>query len=73
MTLRVCRSVSLCLLALLLAACGKDDAAKQGGPGGRGGGGPLPVVVETVGEQDWTDALRALGTVHAREAVTVTA
>ena len=73
MTLRVRRSLSLCLLALLLAACGKDDAAKQGGPGGRGGGGPVPVVVETVREQAWTDALRALGTVHAREAVTVTA
>ena len=73
MTLSVRRSLSLCLLALLLAACGKEDAAKQGGPGGRGGGGPVPVVVETVREQDWTDALRALGTVHAREAVTVTA
>jgi membrane fusion protein (multidrug efflux system) len=72
MTLRVCRSVSLCLLALLLVGCGKDDAAKPGGPGGRGGG-PVPVVVETVRAQDWTDALRALGTVHAREAVTVTA
>ena len=58
---------------MLLVGCGKDDAAKPGGPGGRGGGGPVPVVVETVREQDWTDALRALGTVHAREAVTVTA
>ena len=71
--LRACRSASLCLLAMLLAACGKDESAKPGGPGGRGGGGPVPVVVETVREQDWTDALRALGTVHAREAVTVTA
>ncbi|QIL19930.1 efflux RND transporter periplasmic adaptor subunit [Thermomonas sp. HDW16] len=67
------RSLFPCLLlAMLLSACGKDEAAKQGGPGGRGGG-PVPVVVETVRMQDWTDALRALGTVHAREAVTVTA
>ena len=73
MTLSVRRSLSLCLLALLLAACGKEDSSKQGGPGGWGGGIPVPVVVETVREQGWTDALRALGTVHAREAVTVTA
>ena len=33
----------------------------------------MPVVVETVAAQEWTDALRALGTVHAREAVTITA
>ena len=56
----------------MLTACGKDEAAKPGGPGGRGGG-PVPVVVETVAAQEWTDALRALGTVHAREAVTITA
>ena len=67
------RSLPACLLlAALLSACGKNDAAGQGGPGGRNNG-PVPVVVETVREQDWTDALRALGTVHAREAVTVTA
>ena len=73
MTSSLFRSVSACLLlAVLLAACGKDDAAKQAGPGGRGGA-PVPVVVETVRAQAWTDALRALGTVHAREAVTVTA
>lgn len=60
------------LLAALLAACGKDQAAKPGARDGRNAG-PVPVLVETVREQDWTDALRALGTVHAREAVTVTA
>ncbi|RZA21065.1 MAG: efflux RND transporter periplasmic adaptor subunit [Lysobacteraceae bacterium] len=59
-------------LALALSACGKDDAAKPGGAGGRNSG-PVPVAVEMVREQEWTDALRALGTVHAREAVTVTA
>ena len=67
------RSLPLCLLvAALISACGKDEAAKPGGPGGRNSG-PVPVVVETVHEQDWTDSLRALGIVHAREAVTVTA
>jgi len=60
-------------LALALSACGKDDAAAKPGAGGRGNSGPLPVVVEVVREQAWTDSLRALGTVHAREAVTVTA
>lgn len=73
MTSSLRRFLTLCLpLVVLLSACGKGDAAKQGGPGGRGNA-PVPVVVETVREQDWTDALRALGTVHAREAVTVTA
>ncbi len=67
------RALLMCLLlGALLTACGKDEAAKPGGPGGRGGG-PVPVVVETVAAQEWTDALRALGTVHAREAVTITA
>jgi membrane fusion protein (multidrug efflux system) len=60
-------------LALALSACGKDDAAAKPAGGGRGNAGPVPVVVETVREQAWTDTLRALGTVHAREAVTVTA
>jgi len=55
-------------LALVLPGCG-DDAAKQG----RAGDQPVPVVVESVREQDWTDSLRALGTVRAHEAVTVTA
>jgi membrane fusion protein (multidrug efflux system) len=77
MTSSLRRSLPLCLLlAALLSACGKDGpkpgAGGPGGPGGRGGG-PVPVEVETVRQQDWTDALRALGTVHAREAVVVTA
>jgi membrane fusion protein (multidrug efflux system) len=61
-------------LALSLSACGKEQAVAGPGAGGRrGNSAPVPVVVDVVREQPWTDALRALGTVHAREAVTVTA
>lgn len=69
------RTTAPCLLlALALAGCGKGDgdAAAQG-PGGRGGGAPVAVVVDTVRAQPWTDTLRALGTVQARESVTLTA
>ncbi len=68
------RAPALLLAAsALLAACGKGDgdAAAQSQRGG--GDRPVPVVVETVREQPWTDTLRALGTVQARESVTVTA
>lgn len=63
------------LVLLCLSACGGDDgAAAAQGPGARGGGDrPVPVVVESVRLQPWTDTLRALGTVQARESVTVTA
>ena len=60
-------------LALALSACGGDGDAKSAGPGAGRNANPVPVVVETVREQPWTDALRALGTVQAHEAVTVTA
>lgn len=56
---------------LALAACGDRGAAAQAGRGDRNA--PVPVVVETVREQPWTDSLRALGTVQARESVTMTA
>ena len=57
-------------IACLLAACGDGDASKR--PQGRGNA-PVPVVVAEVAEEPWTDHVRALGTVRAREAVTVTA
>ncbi len=59
----------LCIAVLVLTACAKQDAA---GPGGRGGG-PTAVATQRVQEQEWIDTLQALGTVAAREAVTVTA
>ena len=57
-------------IACLLAACGDGDTPK--GPQGRGNA-PVPVLVAEVAEEPWTDHVRALGTVRAREAVTVTA
>lgn len=63
------RAVPVSCLCLLLTACGKP-AVPQGG--GRSNG-PQPVEVQAVALRDWQDSLRALGTVHAREAVTVTA
>ena len=60
------RRLPVSCLVLALAACGADDAAKPGA-GPRGPGGPVPVVVEVVREQAWTDALRALGHRVARQ------
>jgi len=61
----------LCLaLAAGLGACGKKAAAPQGG---RGAEGPVPVTTQLVQLREFGDTLVALGTVRAREAVTVTA
>ena len=57
-------------LALAVSACGKREA---GAGGARQPATAIPVEVQAVREQPWTDAVRALGTVHAREAVAVTA
>lgn len=61
------------VVAVALAACGKQGQSGQAGPGGGRGNQPVKVDVAVVREQDWHDALRALGTVKAHEAVTVTA
>ena len=58
---------------MLLAACGKKDEVPAGRPGGRDGGAPVAVTAEVVRMQPWSDSLRALGTVKARESVDVTA
>ncbi len=63
--------MAMALTCLGLAACGDREAAAQAGGGNRGA--PVPVEVETVREQSWVDSVRALGTVHARESVTLTA
>ena len=74
MQLRSGRSILVFALftVLALSACGKQDKAGHGGPGGRGNQ-PVPVEAQIVALQDWSDSLRALGTVRAHEAVTVTA
>lgn len=56
---------------LFLGACGDRAAGAQQQRADRDR--PIPVVVETVREQPWIDSLRALGTVQARESVTLTA
>jgi membrane fusion protein (multidrug efflux system) len=65
---RLAGLLGLCLLA---TGCARDGGAGPGTGGDRDP--PIPVVVETVREQFWRDDLRALGTVAARESVTVTA
>ena len=60
------------LIALGLAACGKDAAPAQA-QGARGGDRPVPVTTQQVQLREFGDTLVALGTVRAREAVTVTA
>lgn len=71
------RLVAACLVIGLLAACNRDEAGAggPGGPGGRGGGAdrPATVATEVVRLQPFADSLQALGTVRARESVTVTA
>lgn len=71
------KSLPSLFAVLLLAACGKADPGKTGagGPGGPGGGGDRPqaVTVAPVRSAPFSDALQALGTVRARESVTVTA
>lgn len=70
-------AVSCLSLAVLLAACGDKAKGAPGGgrgPGGPGGGDrPVPVVTQVVQPREFSDSLRALGTVQAREAITVTA
>lgn len=78
-----CRPALVALIGLaLLAGCGKDAANGAGrngqgggGPGGRAGGGDRPVAVTTqrVALQPFSDTVQALGTVQARESITVTA
>ena len=61
------------LLALaftcLLAGCGKDAASQGDGNGDR----PVTVTTKVVRPQSWNDSVQALGTVRARESVTITA
>ncbi len=55
-------------LCAALVACG-DDQAKARGDGNR----PTTVTTTVLRQQPWSDTIQALGTVKARESVTVTA
>lgn len=64
-------SLPVCLvLAVGVGACSKQSADAQGA---RGADGPVLVTTQQVQLREFGDTLVALGTVHAREAVTVTA
>lgn len=52
---------------------GRGPGGGPGGPGGPRGDRPVAVTVATVSTAPFSDALQALGTVRARESVTVTA
>jgi membrane fusion protein (multidrug efflux system) len=68
---RVC--VSACL-ALSLAACGGADKAAAGPGGGQGGGDrPVPVTTIRLQPETFAERIAAIGTVKARESVTITA
>ncbi len=74
---RARRLLAAIALMLALAACSSDDKAAAGKPGpGQGGpGGDRPTEVTTVRlqTQRFADRYTAIGTVKARESVTVTA
>lgn len=62
------------LLSLGLAACGSEGT--PGGPGGgagQGGDRPTPVTTIRIQPETFADSVTAIGTVKARESVTVTA
>ncbi len=56
------------VLLLGLAACGEEEGGRSGGPERT-----VPVTTQQVGMRPWSDTVEALGTVKARESVTVTA
>lgn len=64
-----CRLAFALAAALVLGACSDQSAAPRAGGGER----PVPVTVQAVQPRPWSDTLGALGTVRARESVTVTA
>lgn len=63
------------VLSLWLAACDSGDtpAAGPGGGAGQGGDRPTPVTTVRLQPETFADSIVAIGTVKARESVTVTA
>ena len=60
------RALALLAVGLLLAACGRNDAAKVQSP-------RAMVTTTVVQPSRWIDSIDALGTAHANESVTITA
>ncbi|KPN21132.1 RND transporter [Xanthomonas sp. Mitacek01] len=58
-------------VSLVLTACGGGGEAPGRGPAGAGA--PVPVTTTVVQPRQWNDSVTALGTVNARESITVTA
>lgn len=67
--MRLTTVTSALALTCLLAGCGKDAASQRGDKGDR----PVTVTTQVVRTRAWNDAVQALGTVHARESIIVTA
>ena len=67
--MRPAKTAAVVAFTLLLAACGRDAESRAG----EGGDRPVPVTTQVVRAQTWNDSLQALGTVRARESITVTA
>lgn len=64
-----CALVLVLILVTALSACGSDGAPQRSGAQDR----PIPVTTQRVQARQWNDTVQALGTVKARESVTVTA
>ncbi|MGO3126519.1 MAG: efflux RND transporter periplasmic adaptor subunit [Luteimonas sp.] len=62
---------ALVVSACLLSACGSGEQGPSGAPAGAGAA--VPVTTTIVQPRTWNDSLTALGTVNARESITVTA
>jgi membrane fusion protein (multidrug efflux system) len=69
--MRPIRAFVFLVVAVLLAGCGRS--ADKPGKGAAGGDRPVVVTLQTVQPQPFVDTLQALGTVRARESVSVTA
>ena len=63
------RLFTLAMLAAMLVACGKEEAASRGPAGAAA---PIPVTTKVVQPTAWSDSLQAIGTAKARESVTLT-
>lgn len=68
-----CPFVLFALLLVLVACDGEDKPAAGANSAGQGGDRPTPVTTVRLQPQTFADSISAIGTVKARESVTVTA